>query len=318
MSPKIKNEKALAHFLMVLLVLSWGLEYVFAKHALEALDPITLIFFKYIPASVMILIFKLVLDRDFRVHKRDLLMFALCALLGEILYFSCEYSAMDYMPVSLITILLSFVPVVSILIERIAFKKKPSRRMIIFICICIAGVVLIIGTDIRSIMSGRLIGYLFCFGAIMVWNAYNYLTAYMGDKYSDITMTFWQMVFTLVLSAPYAATHWPAASQLTPSVLWGVAYLGFISAGLGFYVFVYGLTKLGPTTNAVYSDFLPVTATLFSWLFLGEKIGAVQILGGIIVIVSGYIVIKEKSRMDSREQYADKERRNQYANQENR
>jgi len=304
LQPKNDN-KIKAHILMVILVFSWGLEYVFAKHALTALDPVTLVFFKYIPGSLVILAMKLIKDRDFRVRLKDIPVFAAAALLGEILYFTCEYSAMDYLPVSLITILLAFVPVVSVLTERLIYKKRPNRKMIISMCICIIGVILILGLDIKAILSGRIAGYLFCFGAIACWNGYNYITARMGGKYSDISLTFNQMICTLILSAPYAAAHWPTAAQLTPSVLIGVAYLGFISAGIGFYLLVYGLTHLGPTTSAVYSNFLPVTATLFGWLFLGENITPMQMFGGAVIILSGYIVIKEKGKLE--EQYNDRE-----------
>lgn len=76
--------------------------------------------------------------------------------------------------------------------------------------------------------------------------------------------------------------------------------MGLISAGFGFYIYVYALRILGPTTNAVYSNFLPLTATFFGWLFFGEMISPLQIVGGLIVITTGYIVIKEKGRLEEK------------------
>ena len=67
---------------------------------------------------------------------------------------------------------------------------------------------------------------------------------------------------------------------------------------------VYGLKKLGPTTSALYSDFLPVSTAVFGWIFLRESLSPLQMLGGVVVIAAGYIVIKEKGKLDSLKQTA--------------
>ena len=64
----------------------------------------------------------------------------------------------------------------------------------------------------------------------------------------------------------------------------------------------YGLKELGPTSSALYSDFLPVSTAVFGWIFLRESLSPLQMLGGAVVIAAGYIVIKEKGKIDSPEQ----------------
>ena len=55
----------------------------------------------------------------------------------------------------------------------------------------------------------------------------------------------------------------------------------------------------------MFSNFLPVTATIFGWLFLGETIGMMQFAGGALVIASSCVVIAEKGKME--EQLNDRE-----------
>ncbi len=110
------------YILMTLLVFAWGFEYVVAKNALETLDPFTLMFFKYGIGFLVILVIKLKLDKIL-IRMKDIPMFLACAIFGDIGYFYFEYSAMDYLPISLITILLSFVPIASLLTERVLYKK---------------------------------------------------------------------------------------------------------------------------------------------------------------------------------------------------
>jgi len=56
------------------------------------------------------------------------------------------------------------------------------------------------------------------------------------------------------------------------------------------------LHVIGPTSSALFVNFLPVTSTFFGWFFLGEIIAPIQFVGGAIVIVAGYFVIKEKGK----------------------
>lgn len=294
----LQKEKNITYGLMVFLVTAWGLDYVVAKQALAVLEPLCLLFLKYSVGFLVILAIKLKKDRKSLLRKKDIPLLAACSISGEILYFNCEYTAMDYIPVSLITIILSFVPALSLIVEKIVFKKNPTKKMVIALFFCIMGVVLIIGVDFKILMEGRIFGYLLAFGAVISWNFYNFITAYLHDKYSSITLTFNQLLCTIILVSPYAIHNMSDISVFTPDVIGGIIYLGIFSAGLGFLIQVRSLHVLGPTTTAMFSNFLPITATFFGLVFLKETISLLQVIGGIIVISAGYLVIKEKGKME--------------------
>ncbi len=290
-----------AAFLMMCgLVMLWGMDYVLAKKALEVLAPMNLLFLKYSIGFLFLFAVKLKFDRRHWVRPRDIPLFILCSITGEILYFFCEYTAMDYIPVSLITIILSFVPAVSIIIERVVFRKKFNTRIVAGVLMCIVGVAVVIGADFRELFNGRITGYLLAFGAVFSWNMYNFLTARLGEGYSGVTLAFTQLCCTVLLVMPYALHTMPPIEDFTPGVIGGIIYLGLGSAGIGFFIMVNGLKVLGPTISAMFSNFLPVTATFFGWLFLGQVVGISQLMGGVIVIVSSCIVIAEKGKMEER------------------
>ena len=299
------NEKSKALILMCMLVCFWGLDYVFAKEALNILQPMSLLFLKYSVGFIVLLAIKLKVDRKAIVRLKDIPWFILCSLTGEILYFFCEYGAMDYIPVSLITIILSFVPAVSIFIDRILYKKKASPKMLLGVMACIIGVIIVIGADFRVLLEGRILGYLLAFGAVISWNCYNFITAKVSENYNSATMSFTQLTCTVLMVMPYALHNMPPIDDFTPGVIGGIIYLGCVSAGVGFFILVYGLKVLGPTISAMFSNFLPVTATIFGWLFLGETIGMMQFAGGALVIASSCVVIAEKGKME--EQSNDRE-----------
>jgi drug/metabolite transporter (DMT)-like permease len=299
-SPTKKMNRKLAHILMIFTVMSWGFEYALAKDAMVAIEPITLVCFKYTVALFVIALVKFKLEGKSWMKRADIFLFMLCAATGEILYFYMEYEAMNYMPVSLITILLTFVPVVSILVEWVAFKIKPSAALIVGVLVSLCGLVIIVGVDVSTILQGRFIGYLLCIGAIISWNIYNFITSSLGSRYQPLTLTFNQLTCTVLLTWPLALANLPEPSEISLLIVGEVLYLGIVSGGIGFVIYVSALYTLGPTTVSVYANFMPITATFFGWLLLNEMITGMQLFGGVIVIAAGYFVIREKGKMEER------------------
>lgn len=293
-----------AHILMIFLVTSWGFDYVPAKMGLTILEPMSLLFLKYCFGAMVLLTIKFVINRNRVLPRlRDLPVFAACSISGEILYFFCEYSALDYIPVALLTIVLGFVPVLSVIGERILYGRRPNRVIVIGIAVCIVGIIFVIGSDWHVIFQGRAIGYLLAFGAVVSWNAYNFITASKRlAKYDATTLSTTQLFCTLCICAPIALHSMPPISEFTPLIIGGIAWMGVLDAGFGFLIMVYALQKLGPTTSALYSDFMPVSSTFFGAVILGETITSMQIIGGIIVVVAAFFVIREKGRLDQLEE----------------
>ena len=219
--------KFYTYLLMSGLVIAWGFDYVVAKHVLTILQPLGLLFFKYTVGMVLIICIKLKTDRKSIVRKKDIPLFVLCSICGEILY-----------------------------------------------------------------------GYLLAFGAVFSWNAYNFLTASLHDRYSSITLTCTQLICTSLLTLPYAIHTMPPLEAFTPDMIGGIIYLGLINAGLGFLITVRSLHVIGPTSTALFSNFLPITSTFFGWILLHESISGVQLAGGAVVVAAACVVIKEKGKME--------------------
>ena len=295
----MKNKK-MAYILMTLLVCMWGFDYIAAKTALTVLSPMTLIFFKYGIAALILFIFRLVKHKEFPLRKQHLILLILCSIFGEILYYWAEYSAMDYIPVSIITIILSFVPMGSIVVEIFLYKKKPTITIVIGIIVCIIGVSLVIGVDLREILAGKWIGYLLAFGAVAFWNAYLFLTKRLSGEYDSFDLAFMQLACTTTLTFPFAIFNFPQNTVFTPEIIGAILYLGSVSACMGFVIYVLSISVLGPTPCALYSNFLPVTSSIFGWIFLGEALMPLQMIGGAIVICSGAIVIWKKGQLDKK------------------
>jgi drug/metabolite transporter (DMT)-like permease len=284
---------------MCLIVLIWGYEYVVAKSVLLVFSPLQLVFMKFCLGFLMISTIKIISDRRFFFRKKDIPLLILCALVGELIYFACEYGAMDYLPVSVITIVLAFIPAVSVITEYLLFKTKANFTIVFGIIASIVGVALVIGGDFRAFLSGGVIGYLLIFGAVFSWNVYNFMTKGLTKTYKPLDLTMYQTFCTALLALPFLIHNCPPPELWTIDIWTGLLFIGAISEGVGFVIYVNAIHVIGPTPCSVYSNMLPVATTIFGWILLGEHIGPVQIAGGIIVMASGFVVIWQKGKLDA-------------------
>jgi drug/metabolite transporter (DMT)-like permease len=97
---------------------------------------------------------------------------------------------------------------------------------------------------------------------------------------------------------PYTIANLPDVETVSSNVIFGILYLGIVSAFIGFLIYINAIDVIGPTPCALFSNFLPVTSTFFGWLLLNEYVSGMQLLGGAIVIASGAIVIWQKGKDD--------------------
>lgn len=63
-----------------------------------------------------------------------------------------------------------------------------------------------------------------------------------------------------------------------------VLIIGFVNTGLAYYMYFSALQKLPAQTSALISYIDPLTALIVSAAFLGEKLGAVQLLGAVLIL----------------------------------
>jgi drug/metabolite transporter (DMT)-like permease len=288
--------KKTVYLLMSASVVIWSLDFVIAKVALETLGTLPLMFYKYLISAALMFLIWMAKERGSFIRKKDIVLLVVTVLFGEILYMYSEFTAMDFMPLSLISIIIAFVPAVSIMVEKALYKRRPGRKTIIGIIVCIFGVALIIGIDWQVLLQGRLIGYLLTFFCVLSWNIYNFVTVSLHERYTSLTLTFNQLLCTALILLPFALRTSQPLTDFTPALFGGILYLGALSSGICFLIAVKSLQVLGPTTTALFSNFIPIGVTFFGWLILGETIAPLQLVGGVIVIASGYVVIKEMGR----------------------
>lgn len=282
-----KNTRAYACAIAVSIL--WGLSFIGAKEALSGgLTTFSLVMVRLFVASAILFLCSLVRKEKLAVRPKDFLLLALTAVTGITIYYYCELKGLQYTSASVASLIIATIPVFSLLAGVVFYRKKTSVLTWTGVFLSLLGVYLLVFTDAGE-NSAR--GFLLLFCACFCWVFYLEVTDRLLRSYSNLTITFWQNLIALLTVIPLACTeHVPWRSVPLNAWLWAVVFLGVVCSGLCYLMNNYSIAALSPQMNSVFLNLSPVATAAGGYLILGETITPMQLTGGLIILVSLFIV----------------------------
>lgn len=184
--------------------------------------------------------------------------------------------------VSISTLVYYCGPMIAIILSPIVFKEKLTANKLIAVIAVAAGMLCISGNVSKG--SDMQTGILMGAGAaalyaliIIVTKRVTHMSGLNCSAY-ELFISFIVMVLYLFVSGVKLPVI-PAAEDIV-----NVLIIGFVNTGLAYYMYFSALQKLPAQTSALISYIDPLTALIVSAALLGEKLGAVQLLGAVLIL----------------------------------
>jgi drug/metabolite transporter (DMT)-like permease len=275
--------------------LLWGLSFVVTKVALTEFDQFTLVFARFVGASIFFL--ALFAVRGFprlgaRLHRRLLVI----ALFEPVLYFLAETAGLERTTAAKASLIIATIPAAVLLASRIALGERMGARKVVGALVSVAGVAVLVLGDPAVQLGGfsGAVGDLFIIGAVAAAVAYMILTRGLAGSVSALEITGFQFLYGTLLFLPiYLAT---AGRQEWGTVTGtGIAALAYLIAGASIAAFLcynYALTQIEASKASVFINGIPIVATAAGWIALGERMTPFQAAGAVVVLVGIYTVSK--------------------------
>jgi len=265
-------------------ILIWGSTLVISKAALEGMGAMTLTFGRFLIAYL--LLFPLAARRGYRVKQSFQKNYLLLGLTGVALHYALQNIALLYtsaMSAALISAGGTFI----ITLTAIFFlKEQPNFRQMLGICVSVAGVVLIsLAEDPNPNSSNPLLGNLLFLLGTVAWSAYTVLGKRQTGKIPALVLTTASFGSGLVFLLPFTLAEllrqgWPTFGGYS---LAAGLYLGVVATAVPMFGWNYALDFIPASTAATFLNLVPIVAVISS-LLVGEKIGSLQIVGGLLAI----------------------------------
>jgi drug/metabolite transporter (DMT)-like permease len=302
MDNELKPNRQLLPILAVLgAIFFWGLSFVSSKAILNTgFPPMTMVFLRFLIASIVLIPLQRRLDPGFRLQKQDRLFLLLSALFGILLYFLCESRGIKYTSASNAALITAIIPALTVAAEYILFKNSIRWFQGLGIALSIVGVYFVVQRTPGQ-YDKALLGNLLMFGACLSWVAYNMFSRNLHRGLKGINLITFQSIIGTVLLLPIALSELRLWSFTSLTVWLNLLYLGVICTALSFFLYLYALSQLGPVRVTSFINLLPVVSVAGGMVILGERLLIPQMIGGAVIICGVFLVNRPgKSRVPAR------------------
>lgn len=190
------------------------------------------------------------------------------------------FEAYKLMSVSIATLTYYLAPIIVLLLSPLLLREKQSARAYIGMCAAVVGLVLAVGLGDTSVTATGLIvglGSAVFYAGLIIFNK-------KIDGVTGLPLTTIEMVIAACVMLPYVLLTGGYVGF--PPDMEGTLYLIFlclVNTGLACWLYFSSMNRLPARAVALFGYVDPVSALIFSAVFLGDRMGALQIAGAVLV-----------------------------------
>jgi len=277
--------------LALIAVLIWGGNFVIARGVSKQITPISLAFYRWSLATILLLP---IAYRSFRAERKIIakhlpnLLFA--ALFGITLFNTLVYVAGHYTTaINLALIGTTSSPIMSTVLAFIFLKEKPGKLRIVGMILCFIGILWLLSRgnwhNLAQFHFSR--GDLWVLGGAFCFAVYNILFRKKSPEISPYAYLF--TVFgagsLFLLPAWLLELQQGITVQFTPSLLATILYLGAGTSVISFLCWNEAMEKIGIGRTVLFGNLIPIISSFEAVVWLGEKLTIHHWISGIWVTV---------------------------------
>lgn len=258
----------------------WGSTYLVTTEFLPPGRPLLASLLRALPAGLILI----ALGRQLP-HGVWWLRAAVLGVLNIGAFFYFLFVAAYHLPGGVAALIMSVQPVIVLLLGALVLSQPVRPVQIVACALAFIGMALVVlqpsaQLDSIGVLAG-LAGALSMAGGIV-------LTKHWGrpEGVGLLTYTGWQLTAGGLFLLPIALLAEGLPTALTMTNLLGFVWLGLIGALVAYALWFRGIARLPALSVSFISLASPLTATVLGYLFLDQRLGAQQLLGGLAVIAA--------------------------------
>src|SRR5262245_58387790 len=273
--------------LLLATVCIWAFNVSVTKYVLtHGFKPLAYASIRYALAALLAALFVLVLERSLAVHGRRA--WTLIAIAALFLFANqiCFVYSLDLASATTVSLIMGTTPIFAALFASVVGLERLSARFWLATLASFGGVALVAlgsGGELSADLGGELLAV----GLSATWAAYSVcLTPLMGRyspyRISGLVLLPMTALLLLVSIGALGDQDYGAVSALD----WlGLAYAVVGPLLLTNVLWFTAIRRVGPSRATLFGNLQPFLAVIFAVLLLSEGLGALQVVGGVLIAV---------------------------------
>ena len=261
----------------------WALNLTITRYILtHGFQPLAYATVRYALAALLFVGLTLFVERSLRVARRDLGLVVAAAVALWVNQLGFVY-ALKSTTASVIALILAATPIFAALLGLALRTEILPGRFWIGAALSFVGVGLVAvgsGGELRGDFGGILLGIL----TAATWAVYSMLIAPLMRRYSPFRISALVLVLTWVLTALSGLSQTRDQDWTLGWAVWTLLVFATLGPLVVTNVLWFrSLDRIGPSRATLATNLQPFVAALFAVVLLGETIGPLQALGGVLI-----------------------------------
>lgn len=225
-------------------------------------------------------------------HKKEFLFLVLAgAAMG--LNWLFLYEGYQEIGVGTATLMCYCGPVIVMALGPVLFQERLTKRKCLGFLAVFLGILCING---QAFQEGKTLWGLFCGAMAGVTYAVLVIFNKKAEHITGLENAMWQTLCSFLVVAAFMLHQRGLAVEIAPGDWPPVLLLGLVNTGVGCYLYFSAISRLSVQTVAICGYLEPLSAVVLSALLLGEGMGALQILGTVLILGGAMFAERKEKR----------------------
>lgn len=279
-----------ALFALVIANIIWGAAPPLFKWSLESISPLSLAFFRFLFATIIIFPFAY---KHLRIQKQDIGDFLLIGIFGATLNIGLFFLSLQYIPSINAPLIGSSAPLVVLLVYLFIYHEKPKVKAVVGAIVGLIGVLIVILQPIlQNGFNTSIIGNVLLIASLLCGLIHLIVSKKVVSRYPAITITFYSFLIPIFTFFPFFLSEATAngTGYLTNTqAIIGILYGAIFASFLAHYLYYWAMKFLQAGEIAIFAYLPPVVAVVVAFPLLGETLSPTYLVGAFFVFLGLYI-----------------------------
>lgn len=279
--------KSALNLLIVVLCLVWGFNFVVMKSANGVFMPITFAAYRFLVGAAVL--FGVVMFKRIPLPApSQLKWYVLCGILQTTYFNLAIQVSLNYVSAGLVSVLTYSMPLfLNLMVHFAIVEERLTARRFAGIIVGMLG--LFLAMNVTTI-DGSIWALVLALSSAVAWAISNLIIKTKLSGCDKFQFTAWQMLIGAVLLAIFGIGFEGLQAQWSLQAVGYVLFSGIIASAFAFVLWTYILSKIQAGKAAIYLLMVPVVGIVSSYLFLGETLAPISLVG-VALVLSGIGIV---------------------------
>lgn len=210
-----------------------------------------------------------------------------------------DFAGLAYVSAGVERVILFLYPTIVVLISAVLFGSRIGQREVFALGASYIGVAMAVGEEVLALnttSSHTLLGVALIFISAFTYAGYLVMSGRLIPRIgATVFTTYTMLVLSVTSTVHFALTSHPVSLSGLPVQVYGISLLmAIVATVLPSFLLSAGIHRVGSSRAALLGTIGPVSTMGLAWMFLGEGVTALQLLGTVFV-VAGVLAISAKN-----------------------